>query len=558
MRKAVIAGSGAGASVTAMVLAEAGWHVVLLEKGRSYFSDLGGSWPPSTTFSNDELKRVRSFENPDPIAYPRTFRSDPTQTDGYYVGPVNELPVTVGGGTVHYGAAVPRFWDIDFKQLSMLGPQPGADVADWPFTYADLVPYYDEVEQLIGVQGDVQAMPQQVLSHAPRGAFPMPPGPQQRASILCAQGAQAVGLHPYPFPQAINSRPHNGRPVCNNCGFCDNYGCVISARGSALDPLRRAVLTGRVELRTETMVTGVETRGSRATGLRWVTPDGRTGVEHGEVVLLGASAIESARLALLSDLPNRSGRMGQRLMFHYFTDGFALFLDERVHAYRNRGSETQCMEDLNDPDFPGARAFAQAQGLPYFRGGLCELGGGQTPIQEGSFYQFILSTLQPQQPFGRSFKELMRSSLLRDRLAGVQLIGHDLPYRSNNVTLDPKVRDLHGLPVPRITWAPGQHEQVAQEFYIPVLTAMLEAAGATVAAAVPASILGDIPETRHVLGGMQMGTDEATSVTDPYGRVHGTDNVHVVDGGLFPTSGGSNPTLTIMAVALRNARHLAG
>jgi gluconate 2-dehydrogenase alpha chain len=250
-------------------------------------------------------------------------------------------------------------------------------------------------------------------------------------------------------------------------------------------------------------------------------------------------------------------------MFHYFTDGFGIFLEERVHAYRNRGSETQCMEDYNDPDFPGAREFAQAQGLPYIRAGLCEMGGSQGVITEGQFYQFILSALQPQQPFGRSFKELMRSSILRDRLVGIQVMGHDLPYRTNNVTLDPKVRDMHGIPVPRITYAPGQHEQVAQEFYIPHITALLKAAGASITATVPANspqipVLGEIPDTKHILGGMQMGDDPATSVTDAFGRLHGTDNVYVADGGVFATSGGQNPTLTIMAVALRNAHHLAG
>jgi choline dehydrogenase-like flavoprotein len=91
---------------------------------------------------------------------------------------------------------------------------------------------------------------------------------------------------------------------------------------------------------------------------------------------------------------------------------------------------------------------------------------------------------------------------------------------------------------------------------------VLKAAGASVTATVPANsdqipVLGAIPETRHVLGGMQMGTSEKTSVTDPYGRVHGTDNVYVADGGVFATSGGHNPTLTIMAVALRIAKHLA-
>jgi gluconate 2-dehydrogenase alpha chain len=221
------------------------------------------------------------------------------------------------------------------------------------------------------------------------------------------------------------------------------------------------------------------------------------------------------------------------------------------------------MEDYCDPDFPGAREFAQAQGLPYIRAGLCEMGGSQGVIQEGQFYQFILSALQPQQPFGRSFKQLMRSSILRDRLVGIQVMGHDLPYRTNNVTLDPKVRDIHGIAVPRITYAPGKHEQVAQEFYIPHITALLKAAGASITATVPANsaqipVLGEIPDTKHVLGGMAMGDSDKTSVTDAYGRIRGTDNVYVADGGVFASSGAQNPTLTIMAVALRIARHLAG
>ena len=565
MRKAVIAGSGAGASVTALTLAEAGWHVVMLEKGPNYFEGLGKTWPPKTVFSNDNLKANRNFEQPDPDAYPRTFRTSASQKSGYYVGGVNELPVAVGGGTIHYGAAMPRFWDIDFKQRSMLGPVDGADVADWPFEYSDIAPLYDHLEHAIGVQGDLAAMPHDpVLKHAPRDRdYPMKSGPQKRSSILVGNGAKTLGLHPYPFPSAINSRLYNGRPSCNNCGFCNAYGCPTSARGSALDFLHKALETGRVELRPETMVTKVEMKGRRATGLRWVDQHGRRGVERGDVVILAASGIESARIALMSKLPDPHHRIGKRLMFHYFTSGFGVFLDQRLHPHKTWGAETVCMEDFSDPDFTGAREFAKLQGLPYIRGGLCEMGGSEDVIPEAQFYQYILAAIQPQQPFGRAFKELMRTSLLRDRLIGISMLGHDLPYLTNNITLDPKVRDRHGLPVPRITYAPGKHEHVAQEFYIPLITSVLLAAGATAAAAIPSNtpLLGEagvIPTTRHILGGMQMGNDPKTSVVDEWGRVHTTDNVYVHDGGVFATSGTNNPTLTNMAVVLRMARHLAG
>jgi choline dehydrogenase-like flavoprotein len=99
---------------------------------------------------------------------------------------------------------------------------------------------------------------------------------------------------------------------------------------------------------------------------------------------------------------------------------------------------------------------------------------------------------------------------------------------------------------------------VAQQFWIPRLKAMMTKAGAGVALAVPATVnSGGLPTGNHVMGGMMMGTDPAASVTDAYGRVHGLDNVYAADGSVFVTSGAHNPTNTIMAVALRNMRHLS-
>jgi gluconate 2-dehydrogenase alpha chain len=562
MSKAIVIGSGAGGSIAAMELSQAGWDVVVFEKGPNHFTNLAGPGPFGTVFANDDLKlNVRYFAGPDPLTCPRTWRPN-AQTPVQVTGAVDELPQVVGGGTTHWDAKVPRLWDIDFQALSALGPQPGADMADWPFTYAEIAPYYDEIEELIGAQGDVAAIPDLVLKHAPRTKpLPMPPGPQQYSSTTVAAGAKAMGMHPYPYPMAANTQPYNDQHVCNNCGFCSGYGCPVVARPAALIPLRQALRTGRVQLVPQTMVTKVTVSGTRATGVSWVrmTSDGRvTGAESADLVVMAASGIETVRLALLSELPDQSGKLGRRLMLHAFLDGTAIFLDERMHAYRGR-SITQCAEDACDPDFPGARAFAKKNGLPYIRGGIMELGGSQDPIEEGQAYTTLLAFLRPTRPFGTEFKQLMRSSILRDRLAGCSLIGDDLPYLEHTVTLDPTVKDVFGLPVAQITWNEQKYEQLSLQFYANVVKEMMRKAGAGAVLAVPGTDnSGGVPTGNHIMGGMMMGADPSTSVTDSYGRLHGLDNVWVADGSVFVTSGGHNPTNTIMSVALRNMRYLAG
>ena len=192
-------GSGAGGSFAAMELAQAGWQVVVFEKGANHFSNLAGEGPIGTVFANDSLATgVRNFPGTDPEVYPRTWRPNEASTV-QYTGSVDELPQLVGGGTAHWDAKVPRFWDIDFAQLSALGPVPGADVADWPFSYAEIAPYYDEVEQLIGVQGDTQAIPDIVKkARAPRQAVPDAARPP--AALVDGGGGGGHGHRPAPVP----------------------------------------------------------------------------------------------------------------------------------------------------------------------------------------------------------------------------------------------------------------------------------------------------------------------------------------------------------------------
>ncbi|MHB8467765.1 MAG: GMC family oxidoreductase, partial [Acidimicrobiales bacterium] len=157
---------------------------------------------------------------------------------------------------------------------------------------------------------------------------------------------------------------------------------------------------------------------------------------------------------------------------------------------------------------------------------------------------------------------------LRRRVAGLSMVGEDMPQQANRVDLDPVVRDVHGLPVPRITHSAHRFELAASAYYAPLLAAVCEASPNAIGSLpLPVATLAELTggntssfagpaSTAHIMGTARMGTDPMTSVVDRRGRLHDVDNVYVADGSVFVTSGGFNPTLTIMALALRMARGL--
>lgn len=562
-KSAIVIGTGPAGSATAWELSRNGWDVTMLERGRNLRPGLGErpTAELGTLYGGDEIKSLRAFGFPDPKMEPMTGRTQSEASSGIErskQGLVVNMGAAVGGTAMHYNAKYPRFWRQDFTQLSDLGPVPGSTMADWPISYDDLAPFYDEVEHHLGVQGDISRIPDFVKAQAPRlRDFPMPPNPTGYAAQLLAQGARSVGYSPFPYPAAVNSQIFDGRPACNSCGMCSGFGCTINARNDGLTAyLNPAMLQQRVRVIQRALAYKIETAadGKKAVAVHYYDEAGKTQRITADHIMLAGSPIQTARLLLLSankqhpnGLGNSSDQVGRNMMFHNFIQGGALF-DRDIQSLRSQ-STTLEIDDLVGP-FTGPEV--QALGVPYIKGALVQLGSGLPLMTEAMSYAGYGAT-------GLLHKQLMRLSPLRLRVAGLQMVGEDLPQAENRIDLDPAIKDHHGLPVARVTYAPHAHDKAAAQYFAPRLEAMcLAAPGAIAAAVIPNALLSDAaPTTFHQAGTTRMGNDPATSVCDKFGRLHDMDNVHVVDGSTFVTFPGFNPTLTILANSLRISRALA-
>jgi gluconate 2-dehydrogenase alpha chain len=457
----------------------------------------------------------------------------------------------VGGGGFHADGKLPRFREVDFRARSELGPVEGTDLVDWPVDYDEMEPYYAEAERVVGVAGDHAANPFASWRADP---YPMPPGADMFCATLTSEAAAKLGYHPYQAPTGVNSVEYDGRPACNNCGFCAFFGCPIEAKGDPVAPLRRALHTGRCDIRPESYVTEIvlDATGRHARGVRYLDAAGDEHEIAARHIVLGAGAFETPRLLLRSEAGNPDV-VGRYLMFHLQTYVLGLF-PFRLHAHRGR-AVTHLMDDPMVPD-DLALAAARDAGLPYFRGGIVEHGGAGHPIMEAVHL-----------PPGEMHTRLMLDSTMRDCMAAFTMQGEDLPQAANRIDLDPHVKDVWGFPAGRVTFEPHTHEIACAKHWAPRLEAVMREAGAHTTFWVTSPPLeeqwtdgiGDpTPISRHIVGTARMGDDPDTSVCDRWQRLHDVDNVLITDSSVFPTSSGYGPTLTIVALAIRASRALAG
>ncbi|GAB4128629.1 MAG: GMC family oxidoreductase [Roseiflexaceae bacterium] len=534
---AIIVGSGAGGGIAAGVLAEAGWRVLLIERGGSIsFAD-----EPRDHLRNHRLSQYGHNTGPSLDGNPRVF----VGTNGQAVTVRPHEPgyhnnaVAVGGGTPVYGAQAWRFLPDDFRMASRYGIPAGSSLADWPISYADLAPFYQQAEWEIGVAGESAASAAAWPRERP---FPMPAVPTNTQGQILRRGAAALGWETLTPPLLINSIPYNGRPACSACQHCVGFACPVDAKnGSHNTLIRRALASGNCTLLTNTTVTKLETQAGHVVGVEYVDAAGTLASARAEVVLLAAGAIETPRLLLNSasrehphGIGNQYDQVGRHLQGHYYP-GLTALMPEQVYDGQGPGvcTATVRFNHGNEGIIGGGMLADEFIMLPII------------------FWKRFLPPDLPR--WGAEAKRFMRENYRRAlRVTGpVQ----DIPNPEARVTLDPHVRDRYGMPVARLSGTTHPETVRTAQFMFERAKEWLLAAGAVRVWGQPPGL--GLSAGQHQAGTCRMGDDPHTSVVDRWGRVHGHQNLFVCDASLHVTNGGFNPVLTVMALAFRTAHYLA-
>jgi len=557
---AVIVGSGAGGGMAAKILSDAGLSVAVMEAG--------GDFDPAKDEYRTQLRWP--WESPRRGAgNRRPFGDFDAAWGGWEIEgePYTRVPGTrfdwfrsrmVGGRTNHWGRISLRFGPKDFKRKDQDG------LGDnWPIGYEDVKPYYDRVDKLIGVFGTNEGLP-----NDPDGFFLPPPKPRLHELYLMRGGAKAK-IPIIPARLSILTRPINSqRGVCFFCNQCNRACNAYADFSSGTVLIHPSMKTGKLDLYTHAMVRSVTTDASgKATGVSYISKtDNREYQVKGKVVLLGASACETARILLNSASPshpqgigNQGGHVGRYLHDSTGADRGAIF-----PQLMNR-------DRYNEDGTGGAHIYApwwlDGRKLDFPRGYHLEFWGGMGMPGYGigmsmeTMRRHILDEFGKPSPnggYGAGMKRDIRT--LFGATVGMSGRGESVPQFSNYCEIDPGTVDQYGIPVLRFHYKWTEHELKQARHMHETFEELLTAAGGTLLGTKPGADteygLHAPGRIIHEVGTTRMGTDPRTSVTNTFGRTHDCDNVYVVDAGTFVSQADKNPTWTIMALAWRTAEHV--
>ena len=500
----IVIGSGAGGGTLTHALAPTGARILLLERGDWLPREIE-NWSPAAVWADGHYHN--SGEWTDANAG-KSFK--PKQH--YYVG----------GNTKMYGAILFRFREADFGEIRHVdGTSPA-----WPIGYADLEPWYARAERLYHVHGERGTDPTEPPANDP---YPYPAISDEPRIAQLGADLAAAGLHPFPLPNGILIDEADPRgSACIRCSTCDGFPCLVNGKADAqIICVEPALRYPNVTLRTRSLVTRLETDGSGRTVNRVVVErDGRTETYSADIVVVAGGAINSAALLLRSanerhpdGLGNSSGVVGRNLMLHN---------NSSLIAFSRDPNPTKFQKTLGINDY-------------YF-------GDGEWPYPLGAMQMLGKSDAVL---IGFDVPDAPDPADLAAHSIDFWLTTEDLPRPENRVTVD----EDGGI---RIAYTPTNleaHRRLREKF-----TALLDTMRCRQDVYENRSYAGGrlgIGGVAHQNGTIRFGTDPATSALDLDCRLHDVDNVYVADSSFFVSSTAVNPTLTIIANALRVAEVVA-
>ena len=459
-------------------------------------------------------------------------------------GPLQSRSLQVGGLAMHWGGLTPRWSPEDFRTRSMFGMG-----TDWPISYDDLDPYYQEAERLLGVSGE-QGPP----AMDPRGApFPMPALPLTHNLLQLQDWASHAGITMWSQPSAKNSRPYDGRSECCRNDTCTPI-CPIGAKYSPDFTWNRLRASNRVTLYPRTLVR------------RLVLEDGSSRIVSAEAVqrargkgngagngagtpvtfrakqfVVAGGYVWSAHLLLLSGgsrapdgIANRSGTVGKYLTGHRNQQAF-ISLPMRLHPGMNGQHSLVTKQFMRAP-----------AGDRYLRH---DLRVWESSFARGPRLRGDDGTLMLGDDIMRDWRERTTTGVAR-----VRAFYDVVPDRSSELTLDASRRNAWGDPMPKLTFRDAPESAALRGYSVETIGAlfamMARAGGGTV-------LQTEEDDANHPAGGCRMGSDPASSVVDGWGRTHDHENLFVVGAPTCVSGSCTNSTLTFCALALRSAEEIA-
>jgi choline dehydrogenase-like flavoprotein len=495
---AIVIGTGAGGAPLLARLAKAGLKVVALEAGKH--------WKPYDDFPTDERAQAKLFWNDERLS----AGADPLPFGN------NNSGTGVGGSTLHYTAYTPRVQPDDLRLQTEFGVG-----ADWPLAFSDIEPYYDEIEQFLGVSGPSQYP----WGPARKQSYPLQPLRINGAGQLMERGCKELGIKTSPAANAALSADYyqegvGFRPACTNRGFCQ-AGCNIGAKASMDVTYIPLAIHYGAEIRPESFVTQLVKDGSGKISEVVYRRNGQEERQRCRYVFLCAGTIETPRLLLLNGLANTSGQVGRNLMAHTALQIWGEF-DEDIRPYKGIPGAL-ISEDTHRP--------ADAD----FAGGYLLQSIGVMPVT------YLSQMARARKLWGQ---ELKQAALAYNHVAGINILGDCLPYEHNYLELSDET-DVRGLPKPRIYFSNGENEERMTSHANKIMRDIWAAAGA--------KNVWAYPRNAHVIGTCRMGNDSDTAVVNSEGQSFDIPNLYISDNSTFPSALSVNPALTIMALSLRTA-----